>query len=180
MGIQAYAKRITSEQLADLQRDPADKLSVMQTSSFIQTARKVFEFLITDFGASCSEDPNSGVGELVRYDWDFIYFQVSKGRGEIDSYFRVKDKDFRYWYMMFDLMEISQYLHYLNDSNQPPKPKTTSPLTRALRQAQTEEERDEIRLRMLKQSVERHCVPIIQGDLTILELVAIDRNERAT
>ena len=152
----------------------------MQTSTFIQTARKVFEFLIRDFGANYSEDPNSGVGELVRYDWDFLYFQVSKGRGEIDIYFRVKDKNFRYWYMMFDLGEISQYLYYLYHSNQPPMSKTTSPLTRALRQAQTEEERDEINLRMIKQSVERHCIPIIQGDLTILELVAIDRNERVT
>ncbi len=150
----------------------------METSSFIQTARKTFEFLVTDFGAVSSESSEPGSQDQVRYDWDFLYFIILKGRGEMDADFQVKDRSFRYFYLMFDLYEICHYLNYLDNAGRPRQTHRTSPLTRAYRQAQTEEERDEINLRMMKDAVLKRCIPIIEGDLTILELVGIDRMER--
>ncbi len=150
----------------------------MHRSFFIETARKTFEFLVTDFGASCSQ--SSGPHEEVRYDWRFLSFVILKGREGIDAYFHVKDSSFRYFYLMFDLSEICHYLNYLDNASRPRQTHITSPLVRALRQAQTAEERDEIELRMMKNAVLKRCIPILEGDLTILELVGIDRLERSS
>lgn len=143
----------------------------MQSTQFVPTARKLLDFLISDFGAVCSEGQ-----EVIIYDFNLIQFRVIKGKGEIEAYFQVKSRDFRYWYMSFSLGEIGECLRYLNSSGQPPQTKVTSPLTRAIRQASTEEERDELLLQSIRYSLLHQCLPILQGDLLILELTAMDRN----
>ncbi len=143
------------------------------TQTFGQRTRVVLDFLIADFGATVTEYDDG-----VRYDWDSFYYAITKSREEIYAFFQVKDKSFPYWYMMLSLFEIREYLYYLDKDYSLSQTKITSPLQRALRLATTEEERDILELRMMKNTLQQQCLPILQGDLTILELVAIDRIER--
>jgi len=147
----------------------------MDAQTFSRIAQEELKFLVDDFGAICTS-----TSDALSYKIGSVCLGTGIMQGEgASACFRVEDKAFRYWYRNFDLLSIAMYMSYLNGLNQPPK--ALAPFHRKTcdRQAMTEDEELRSELRRIKEDLLAFCVPVLEGDLTILELVALDEQERA-
>ncbi len=138
---------------------------------FRPAARKVFDFLVDDFGFSFTEEPklndfHHSIYTSVQYDSASFFIEIYKEKGQISLLFTVKgDTPIIRPYMThrFELAQVASagFLRW------------ASGITRNWKQAT-----DDDHLRLLKKILLEDCTAILRGDIEIFEKLAAVRNRR--